>query len=212
MANFAAAPTPPFPLTDEEIDELLAHPYWAPLGDELDRLIDKIPSERPSCERTTILTWIYQQQGVITFLELSDRITGIENVTLRKKQLRATLRGLEKLRLINIVNFQETEDAAVPEEEGVIGRTSLISLTWAGMVWMRRAWQARARLGDERNIARVHQIMVDEEDDGKANEPFWVENLASTETDGPAGRAKRIADAVPAITSVFDLAAKNKRQ
>lgn len=211
MANLAAAPTPTFPLTDEEIDELLAHPYWAPLGDELDRLIDKIPAERPSCERTTILTWIYQQQGVITFLELSDRITGIENVTLRKKQLRATLRGLEKLRLINIVNFPETEDAAVPEEEGVIGRTSLISLTWAGMVWMRRAWQARARLGDERNIARVHQIMVEEEDDGKANEPFWVENLASTE-EGPAGRAKRIADAVPAISSVFDLAANNKRR
>lgn len=212
MANSAAAAsTPPFELTDEEMDELLAHPYWAPLGDALDRLIEKIPTSRPSCERTTMLTWIYQQQGAMTFLELSDRITG-ESVTLRKKHLRASLRGLEKLRLINIVNFPETEDAAVPEEEGVIGRTSLLSLTWAGMVWMRRAWQARARLADERSIVRVHQIMVEEEDDGKANEPFWVENLASTETEGTAGRAKRIADAVPAITSVFDLAAKNKRR
>ncbi len=215
MANSAAADTPQFALTDEEMDELIAHPYWASLGEDLDRLIALTPSERPFCERTTILTWVYQQQGAMTFIELSERITGIESISVRKKQLRNTLRGLEKLRLVSIVNFPESEqDSVPPDEERVIGRTSLISLSWAGMVWMRRAWQARARLsnGDERSIVRVHHALVYEEDAGKANEPYWVENLASTEPEGTASRAKRIADAVPAITSVFDLAAKNKRR
>lgn len=196
-------------LSDSEIDELIAHPHWASLGAHLDEMISAIPLTRPTGERTTLLTWIYQQQGVMTFLQLSDRIT-IENVTVRKKHLRGVLRGLEKLRLITIVNFPEAEDELPPADDQ-IGRASLISLTWAGMVWMRRAWEARARLGDVRSMPRVHQMLVDEEDEGKANEPFWVENLAST---GPADaqRAQRIATAAPGISSVFHLATEAKRR
>ena len=36
------------------------------------------------------------------FIELSDRITGFENITQRKKHIRGVLRGLEKLMLVSI--------------------------------------------------------------------------------------------------------------
>jgi hypothetical protein len=212
MARPQASHTPTFDgLTDSEIDELIAHPHWASLGEDLDKLIALVPATRATGERTTLLTWIYQQQGTMTFLQLCERIV-IENVTARKKHLRAVLRGLERIRVINIVNFPETEFEP-PAADDQIGRSSLISLTWAGMVWMRRAWEARARLegGDVRSIARIHQMLVYEEDDGKANEPYWIENLASTDPADTAQRAQRIASAAPGISSVFDLAAAAKR-
>lgn len=198
-------------LSDEQLDEMLAHPYWECLGEDIDTLIEQLAPKTPACERTTVLTWIYQCQGVMGFLELSDRITGYENITQRKKHVRGVLRGLEKLLLVSIVNFpgdEGTEEAVDPE--GVIGRNSLISLTWSGMVWMRRAWQARARLGTVQNIRAVHQSLVEEEDDGKANEPYWVENISGVDPDGSNRRAQRIAEAMPSITSVFSLAQAGK--
>ena len=198
-------------LTDQQLDEMLAHPYWEQLGPEIDPLVNCLAPTTAACERTTVLTWIYQCQGVMAFLELSDRITGYENITQRKKHIRGVLRGLEKLLLVSIVNFPG-EDG--PDEEfdpaGGIGRNSLISLTWSGMVWLRRAWQARARLGTVENIQAVHQSLVEEEDEGKANEPYWVENITGVDPDGSTRRAQRIVEAMPSITSVFGLAQAGK--
>jgi hypothetical protein len=194
-------------LTDAQLDEVLAHPYWESLGPALDSLISQIPTSRPTCERTTVLTWIYQSSGVMGFIELSDRITGFENITQRKKHIRGVLRGLEKLMLVSIVNFHAEEGAEDPgDANGVIGRNSMISLTWSGMVWMRRAWQARARLGGPENMRSIHQALVEEEDEGKANEPYWVENITSVDPDGAERRAQRVIDAMPAISSIFGLA------
>jgi len=195
-------------LSDRELDQLLSHPYWEPLGPELDPLVACLPPTTASCERTTILTWIYQQQGVMGFLELCDRITGFDNVTLRKKHIRGYLRGLERLLLVSVVNFQGEDEHADEEvqADGVLGRHSLISLNWSGMVWLRRAWQARARLGTLDTIQAVHQTLVAEEDEGKANEPFWVENVTGVDPDAGGRRAPRHADHPVAITSVFALA------
>lgn len=92
MPKTATSPQQFAGLTDEEIDELVAHPHWESLGDELDRLMALIPVERPQCERTTMLTWIYQQQGVMSFLELSDRITGFRPAGRGARHCRLELR------------------------------------------------------------------------------------------------------------------------
>jgi hypothetical protein len=213
MPKTAAFNTAPESLTDEQLSELVAVEHWAPLGEHLERLVAMISASTAMPERTTILTWIYQRQGVMSFGELAERITGFENVTAKKRQLRASLRGLEKLLLISVVNFAGDAASDTDAQDDVIGKNSLISLTWTGMVWLRRAWAARARLASEANIRLVHQNMVEEEDAGKANDPFWVENISTVDPEGPALRAERIkAVATPGIASVFDLAANGKKR
>jgi hypothetical protein len=214
MPKSLASPTPEQEvLTDEQLSQLIAVEHWALLDPELDELTTHVPATTVIPERTTILTWIYQQRGVMSFAELAERITGFETVTARKRQLRAMLRGLEKLLLISIVNFTgEVSTDEGDSHEDVIGKNSLVSLTWTGMVWMRRAWAARARLASTRSIEAVHKLMVDEEDDGKANDPFWVENISTVDPEGPGRRAERIQAFSPGIASVFDLARAKGRK
>jgi hypothetical protein len=208
MPKTAASPSQEHEeLTDEQLSQLIAVEHWALLEPDLDALTVHVPSTTVVPERTTILTWIYQQRGVMSFAELAERITGFESVTARKRQLRAMLRGLEKLLLISIVNFTgEVSTDEGDSQDEVIGKNSMVSLTWTGMVWMRRAWAARARLASTRSIEAVHKLMVDEEDDGKANDPFWVENISTVDPEGPGRRAERIQSFSPGIASVFDLA------
>lgn len=195
------------PTSDALIDSLLDHPYFEPLEPALDALVRGIPLESEVCERTTILSWIYLGNGVITFLELADRITGNPNMTLRKKTLRGVLRVMEKLHLIGVVNFPGDEGASEDVEEDVIGRSSMISLTWTGMVWMRRAWAARAARMGHRFVDRVHQEFVAEEDEGKGNDPYWVENVSGVDPEmmAMAQRATKQKTSRPPVTSIFDL-------
>lgn len=199
-------------VTDELLDELVSVQHWEPLGSDLDVLITHVPAQTDKCERTTTLTWLYQHQGVMSFADLSDRISGPGSVSVRKRHIRAVIRGMEKLLLVNLSNFSLTEGGK-PEPEGTIGRGSLVSLTWSGMIWLRRAWQARARLAASTNIIVVHRSLVEEEDEGKGNEPYWVENISKADPEGTARRVQRIREAMPTISSVFDLAvASNKRR
>lgn len=203
--------TPPVvpEFTNEQIDQLIAHPHWESLGEHLDALIKQIPGTAETCARTTVLSWIYLERGVIAFLEFDGRVTGFEHSVPMKKHLRTVLRGLERLHLVRIDNFDV--DAKEPAaKDGELGSTSLITLTWLGMVWMRRAWQARARLAASIGVINAHRQLVDEEDEGKANDPFWVDNILSLDGKGaPAARLEKVR-AEPSITSVFDLAATAK--
>lgn len=199
-------------LTDAQIDELIAHPYWESLGADIDALVAHVPQSTERAERTTILTWIYAQQGVATFEELSGKLTGLASRPKRKKHLRQALRAMEKLFLVSIVNFPgDDEDAPEPDED-VVGKNSLVSLTWTGMLWMRRAWAARERLSRHRNIDLVHQDLVEEEEEAGWNDPYWVENVSSVDPEGSQRRAQRVIEAFPSITSIFDLASKTTRR
>lgn len=206
MPTKSSAPLLPADLTDVQIDELIAHPYWESLGPELDALIVHIPRTTERAERTTLLTWIYDQQGVASFEELAQKLTGLASVPKRKKHLRQALRAMEKLFLVSIVNFPGDDDDAPEPDEDVVGKHSLISLTWMGMLWLRRAWAARERLGRHRNIDVVHQNLVEEEEEAGWNDPYWVENICKVDPDGTQRRAQRLVDAFPSITSIFDLA------
>ena len=209
-------------LSGLDIDDLLDHPYWEPMGDGLDALARAMPETAEKCERTTILTWIYVGNGVLTFLNLSDRITGLSNVTQRKKSARQVLRAMEKLHLIGIVNFPDPDgyDAYEGEDnEGVIGRMSMVSLTWTGMVWLRRAWAARAKIMGASFDPDVHGSFVEEEDDGKGNDPYWVENLTGADPEMAAMAKRAGADqktggkrgSPKPITSIFDLGSRRVR-
>ena len=198
--------------TDAQLDELIAHPYWESLGADIDALIAHVPQSTERAERTTILTWIYTQQGVATFEELSGKLTGLASLPKRKKHLRQALRAMEKLFLVSIVNFPgDDEDAPEPDED-VVGKNSLVSLTWTGMLWMRRGWAARERLARHRAIELVHQDLVEEEEEAGWNDPYWVENVSSVDPEGSQRRTQRVMEAFPSITSIFDLAGKKSRR
>jgi len=196
----------PAALPDAQIDALLAHPHWEPLAPELHILALQVPATSERAERTTLLTWIHAQQGVATFDELSRKLTGLATLPKRKKHLRQALRAMERMLLVHIVNFPG-EDADAPEpDDDVVGRNSLVSLTWTGMLWLRRAWAARERLARHRDFALVHRELVEEEEEAGWADPYWVENVCGLEAPDSAQAAPRGRKASRPISSIFDLA------
>jgi hypothetical protein len=192
-------------MSEAQIDALMAHPHWEPLGPETDALIAQVPPCTERAERTTLLTWIYQRQGVATFDELSGQLTGLASLPKRKKHLRQALRAMERVYLVSIVNFPGDEDDAPEPDEDIVGKSSLVSLTWTGMLWLRRAWIARERLARHRSLELVHRQLVEEEDESGWADPYWVENGCRTHAACEAG-TPHAAQSALAITSIFDLA------
>lgn len=211
------------PQLDGDMDDLMANPYWEQLDDPIASYVRAIPPTSEISERTTILTWLYQENGVLTFEGLVDRIETPENLTYRKKTIRRTLRYMQDLHLVRVVNFAGEDDVTegstdashasedmTDELQTNVGQNSMVSLTWTGMVWLRRAWAARAKLinGRPGKVLSVHKIMVEEEDEGRATEPVWVENISGKDPDLGDMR-ERQAEQIrrkPIANSVFDLA------
>lgn len=195
----------PGPLSPLQVDGLATHSYWQALGPAVDALIARLPPTSERAERTTVLTWIYQTRGVATLGELTARLTGLANLPKRKKHLRQCLRAMEKLMMVSIVNFPGDDEEAPGPDEDVVGRNSLVSLTWTGMLWLRRAWAAREHLCRGTEVLRIHQQLVSEEDEAGWNDPYWVENVSSVDPDAAARQQRSAAASCPRITSVFDL-------
>lgn len=195
----------PHPLSAAQLEGMISHSYWVTLGPAVDALIAQLPPTTERAERTTVLTWIYLRHGVATFGELSERLTGLANLPKRKKHLRQALRAMEKLMMVSIVNFPgDDEDAPGPDED-VVGKSSLVSLTWTGMLWLRRAWAAREHLSRDTDPVRIHQQLVSEEDEAGWNDPYWVENVTSVDPEAPARQERERTACGPLVTSVFDL-------
>lgn len=200
-------------LTHEFLSELVAVEHWAPLEPQLHKLTEAVETSASVGYRTTLLTWLYAEQGVMAYREISQRIVGsnTEETYRSRRDLRNKLAKMQSLLLVSIVHFPgDDQDEGNQDEPRVVGKNSMVSLTWAGMVWLRRAWAARARLaGPRRSIAQVHRDMCEEEDVGRALEAFWVDNITTVSSEGPSERAKRIR-ACKGVASVFDLARKKR--
>jgi hypothetical protein len=186
----------------------IEHPHWEPLGPVIDALATQIPATTERAERTTLLTWIHTKAGIATFEELSQRLTGMASLPKRKKHLRQALRAMEKLSLVEIVSLPADGEDAPDLEDKVVGKNSVVSLTWTGMLWLKRAWVARERLSRDRSIVLVHRELVKEEDEAGWADPYWVENVRSVHPEGAKGHHVKRALKTPSITSIFDLAAR----
>ncbi len=194
-----------FDLEGIDLEDFLAHPHWEVMDSEPDALARQLPKRATKFWRTTILTWIYLQRGVATFVELADRLDDVESVSMRKRMLRRVLRSMEKSRLITIVNFPDEEGEAFDEGDEVVGGSSVISITWTGMVWMRRAWNARMSLAKTTSLEVAHETICEEEDSIKGNDLYWVENLKGADREGVKVAMREIKTKHPRINSVFDL-------
>jgi len=188
-----------------DLEEFLAHPHWEVMDREPDALTRQLPKRATKFWRTTILTWIYLKRGVDTFVDLADRLDGVESVSMRKRMLRRVLRSMEKSRLITIVNFPDEEGEAFDEGDEVVGGFSVISITWTGMVWMRRAWNARMSLARTTSLEVAHETICEEEDSIKGNDLYWVENLNGADREGVKVAIREIKAKHPRVNSVFDL-------
>jgi len=206
LPSVTAADLAPSGLPDTQIDALMAHPHWEPLGPQIDALIAQLARSTEHAERTTLLTWIYEQRGACSFEELAQRLTGKASVPKRKKHLRQALRAMEKLFLVSIVNFPGEDPDAPDPDEDVVGRNSFVSLTWTGMLWLRRAWSARERLARHGSIEAVHRNLVAEEDETGWGDPYWVERVCTVNPEALPRRARWVIEAFPSTASIFDLA------
>lgn len=203
-------------LTDPEFDgldieEFLAHPHWEVMDAEPDALARRLPRTAEKFGRTTVLTWIYLQRGVATFVELAERLDGVESISMRKRMLRRVIRSMEKSRLLSIVNFPDKEGEEVEDGDEVVGGSSLISITWTGMVWMRRAWNARVSLARTTSLQVAHSTISEEEDSVKGNDLYWVENLSSGDRESVRNAIRESKTARPIVNSVFDLGNLQKK-
>lgn len=192
--------------------------HWYPLPEKLEALLGVVPESSAVLERTTVLTWLYQNKGVMAFEEVAFRVGGERTITVKKKLARRALRGLAKIGAVTLMELQGSaaasdadtggQDEQADEGEACIGRNTVILITTDGMLWMRRAWHARAVSLDakEAMLLWVHNVFLQEEEEGKGNEPFWIEKLncpESRDSHLPAGEVSKWISTP--VTSVFDL-------
>lgn len=194
---------------------------WYPLESHLEELLEVVRPTGLALERTTILTWMYQRQGSISFEELASLIQPDVNKTQQKRMARRVLRALFKIKTITLKPLQAAEDASgevdADEADGDADGISInlntgAYLTSAGMTWLRRAWNARyTTLKTSRGtLLQTHRLLLAEEEEGKGNEPFWLETLGGNSEDDPdALPSERPGDITSwirgPVASVFDL-------
>lgn len=194
---------------------------WYPLESHLEELLEVVRPTGIALERTTILTWMYQRQGSISFEELASLIQPDVNKTQQKRMARRVLRALFKIKTITLKPLQAADDASgevdADETDGDADGISInlntgAYLTSAGMTWLRRAWNARyATLKTNRGtLLQTHRLLLAEEEEGKGNEPFWLETLGGNSEDDPdALPSERPGDITSwirgPVASVFDL-------
>jgi hypothetical protein len=191
---------------------------WRELQPEYHQITKVVPDRSPTLERTTVLTWLYRNRGCMTFLEIVGQTSGDESLTIRKKIARRVLRGLERIGAVTLFQIPDEADRDAATDDSLemdgdtvqIGRNTAVHLTSAGMLWMHRAFKARAHVFDENrrnSLEWIHAVILEEEEEGKATEPHWIENLTVTDTEVVAKPRDHVDDGyrVPAISNVFDM-------
>lgn len=196
---------------------------WYPLESHLEELLEVVRPTGLALERTTILTWMYQRKGSISFEELASLIQPDVNKTQQKRMARRVLRALFKIKTISLKPLPAAHDescegdASGDENDGDADGISInlntgAYLTSAGMTWLRRAWNARyTTLKTSRgSLLQTHRLLLAEEEEGKGNEPFWLETLGGNSEDDPdALPSERPGDITSwirgPVASVFDL-------
>lgn len=175
-----------------------------------------VPPTSATLERTTILTWIYQNDGVLEFLELVSRFDADQFPATKRRNIRRALVGLSRIGAITLINVAGGMTTVVcgaelneeSEKTTRIGDTTHAILARPGMTWMLRAWGARYKaMGrNPANLSWAHKVFLEEEEEGKGTEGHWIESMRAGEyvrNDKPAGEITSWMGA--SVTSVFDL-------
>ena len=191
---------------------------WYPLEPHLEELLEVVRPTGLALERTTILTWMYQRSGSISFEELATLIQPDVNKVQQKRMARRALRSLYKIKTIALRPLTDDDggtdtDGDDADADGIsINLNTGAYLTSAGMTWLRRAWNARyTTLRTSRSsLLQTHRLLLAEEEEGKGNEPFWLETLGGSTSDEPdvlpSERAGQVTSWIRGpVASVFDL-------
>lgn len=203
------------PATDSELEQETASPHWYRLPETLEDLMDVVPREGLSLERTTLLTLMYFNRGLMAFDGLAERMPDEQSLTARKKMVRRALRGLLRIGAIDLSNqsadngasFDAEDDADEGGGEARVGRWTVAQITKDGMTWLRRAWHARylSYQNSTLDIKRIHAEILKEEEEGKGTEAHWIERINDKKAIDMAPRGEVSKWIGPAVTSVFDL-------
>lgn len=189
-------PPPEVQWTPEQIDKIASETPCFELGPELDRLVSLLPDKAARCDRTTVLTWAYKLNGLISFNQIWQRTTGYRDERAARKAVTGVLRVLESQSLVTLVHFGA--DAPKKNADGVNEGTG-VELTTRGMIWLGHAWTARKQVARNIGLLDAHAQLCEEEEEGKAPLHYVTPVVIN------AAAAK--ATARPAPSFVFDLGA-----
>lgn len=204
-------------LTFERKPAPFENPDWYELASHLEVLLSVVPETSHELERTTVLTWIYRNEGVLNFFEMVERVSGHRFYAVARRYARRaviTLCRIGAVRMVNITNAGSHVlfENIYEEERQTISKMNSnthIVITRAGMSWMQRAFTARhlALNGRDYRLPWAHKVFLEEEEEGYGTEAHWIENLSGV-AGGRVDRAPRglhTAWIKTPITSVFDL-------
>lgn len=195
----------------------LVSPDWAPLPPHLEELLHIVPSTSEALERTTLLTWLYLNKGVMRYEAVIERVAGNAFPAIKRRSARRALVGLARIGAIKLVNSvngnsEELNGADLDDDSEKTTRIAANThaiMTKGGSTWMNRAWAARHFACDDRpgKLAWAHQTFLSEEEEGKGNEAHWIENMRAGEY---SSRDIQAAGEVTSwigrpVASVFDL-------
>jgi hypothetical protein len=177
-------------------------PHWHSMEPSLHTLTDVVCKSSATLERTTLLTWIYRNRGVMSVTEIAEKVPGDQHQSRKMKIARTALKRLQS---IGAIELERRIVSSVLVEQA--------SITQQGMLWMVRAWRARniSFNNNGGSIRSVHLTYLGEEEEGDENDPLWIETMAE-----PAGHQSKpeatgeISRWIgPGISSVFDLHRSN---
>lgn len=192
------------------------NPDWRPLPPHLEKLLYIVPEVSYELERTTVLTWIHRNEGVLRFDDMVSRVTDRRFYAVARRYARRSVLGLCKIGAARLVNISVKGGRTVYENIEEFERqthtkmnsSTYIVMTRHGLSWMQRAFSARhlALGGLDYRLPWAHRTMLDEEEE--EGEGHWIEKL--TGFDRPRAARSPLGQCTSWISkpvgSVFDLA------
>lgn len=168
-------------LSERQWADLLTDRPWGPLPADLEEVVQLLPDQAERCTRTDVLVWCHRHQGLISFPQIWQRLTGYEDNRAARKHTISILGLMVRQGLLTKTHF--AADAPDKPPTGM-NEGSAFELTGPGLLYLRGAVLARQKLWRWMSITQAHQQIGEEEDDGRNHELHYLNAVSVRDSSG----------------------------